>query len=190
MKGCVFVLLLLSVSGHSFCQNLIPNPTFTDVLGTLCYDATETWGPNYYGLIEYAPPWTSPWGTPDLFRPCPELGTFYTVPNNTKGYQYPKVGENYAGIRLHNYAREYLETPLLEYLSTDSIYLVEFYVNKGTITGIFPPDIEGVRKLGVHFSSNLLQFDKSQFPPSYTENIYLSPELVTPSDLRLVDSVE
>ena len=188
MKGCVFVLLLLSVSGHSFCQNLIPNPSFTDTLGSSCFDPVITWGPNNYGLIEYAPPWTSPWGTVDLYRPCPALGTFFTVPNNDYGFQYPRTGSNYAGMIVKSTGREYIESPLLQTLQQDSIYLVEFYTVRAGPVYDYSSPTAGINRLGVYFSADLIQYNKENLPITYTEDIIVSPHLQSPEERRFVDT--
>jgi outer membrane protein OmpA-like peptidoglycan-associated protein len=118
--GGVWVLVLHFLSASA--QNLVPNPGFEEF--SSC--------PGYYSLSQaefYGNHWRSAsLGTPDLFNRCSQGEA--AVPSNWAGVSEPYEGNGYAGIyawmhSVNNY-REYLECTLINPLTRDSSYVIEF----------------------------------------------------------------
>jgi hypothetical protein len=111
--GCWFLTI-----GYSLAQNLVPN--YSLEFYTAC--------PTTDGQIYYATPWTGPTAnSTDYFNIC---SSAYTIP--FKG-MYPRTGNAMAGIWGLNGVggnyREYLQTPLINTLTTGKCYYIEFYCN-------------------------------------------------------------
>ena len=178
-----FIVIYLYAVGTSVAQNLIPNPYFEDTL-TIQPTYNASFGPDGAGTISYAFLWTGPGAgtSADLF-----LGEYYYgpdfgfhIPDNWLGYQFPKVGNNYAGIILNQPGSEYLETPVSSTLEADSTYLVRFFLSSGGGPGNpINNQLPGIGNLGVYFSPHAIRFNHTpegfaQLPLRYT------PQLVTP----------
>ncbi len=132
-----FMALQLAFNTFSLAQvNLIPNPSFEDII--LCPSEAS-----YYSQMENVPPWFSASnGTPDIFNPCC-TDVFYCVPYNfgpfydpvmgySANYQPPRTGEGYAGLEVFDYlnphAREYMSVKTLETLKQNTLYYIHFHV--------------------------------------------------------------
>ncbi len=131
-------LLIISISLTSitaYTQNLIPNPSFEEMLDcpsnhTTTYDPIKT------------KDWYSPSrGTPDLFSSC-SLFPKVSTPRNFTGTAYPPDGGNYVGMYFgspkHSNKwdyREYLTCRLLEQLKKGKEYQFRFYARPATYNG-------------------------------------------------------
>ncbi|UKN02847.1 OmpA family protein [Paracrocinitomix mangrovi] len=125
MKKIAISLLSLTVGLLSFAQdddNMVENGSFEQIEGKIKRE----------GAITAAVGWMSPTkAAADLFSAKVKdgLGT----PENFVGYEEPKEGKNYAGIRIFSYndkePRQYLSTKLKLPLRKDAKYCIKFYVN-------------------------------------------------------------
>jgi gliding motility-associated-like protein len=138
-------------------QNLVPNPDFE----------TQNGCPNGPDGIQdgFAPPWVDGnGGSSDYFHVCSDHASS-TVPDNSRGFQWPLSGDAYAGFVLKaefppNDEHEYMQTQLLEPLLAGQTYEVAFYVNLAN-------PFCGIDKIGALFTT---------LPPPYPpgdDNMYL-----------------
>ncbi len=106
-------------------QNLVPNPSFE----------TYTTCPTGGGQINYAVPWVGQTSsaTTDYFNACAVPGL--SVPYAAHGFQYAKNGNSMAGFWLYtplsSNSREYAQVMLIDTLSLNKCYYVEYFVNLG-----------------------------------------------------------
>lgn len=130
-----FVLGFVSESILSQAQgNLVPNPSFEYLINC----------PTQLGQIFLAQPWFSPNKcTGGTLQSCSSSDVYSTcfspipmwdnagVPSNSAGFQYPRTGNNYAGIGfwVDNGTREYISTPLTQKLVQNKGYCITFYVS-------------------------------------------------------------
>ncbi len=81
--------------------------------------------------------WSNPKaGTPDLWCQSPITWTVVPPSITTIGFQYPRTGNNMAGIvqilaPLNSYYGEYIQNKLIKTLKKDYLYTIEFYLSKG-----------------------------------------------------------
>ena len=120
----IVLIALVWFSNAASGQNLVPNPSFE----------TYTSCPNAVSMISLASPWVAPsMGSPDYFNSC-SSSVAVDVPYNFPGYQYPLVGEGYAGCytravsALPQY-REYIQAELTAPLEAGKCYHVGFFIN-------------------------------------------------------------
>ncbi len=123
MNGRVLSLTFIFFSVFLYAQNLVPNPSFEELIR--CPHSFSTDKNDF--LI---PGWTSPTkGTPDQFHAC-SWGEA-DVPYNWAGSSNAKTGKGYVGIYVwmqgaNNY-REYIQCELAEPLQAGVRYRVEFF---------------------------------------------------------------
>ena len=125
-KLIYFSILSLLLSTRGTAQvNLVPNPGFEDTL--MCVTTTN----QFQG---YVAKWMGIF--PQYFNDsCPSVLT--GVPDNIWGYQYPRTGQAYAGVKtfaVTTFAsevnkRDYIYVPLTDSLHGGQYYTVSFYVN-------------------------------------------------------------
>lgn len=87
MKKNIFLFFIFHFSffNTNAQVNLVPNPSFEETI------SCSSWG------IHSVFTWFTPTvGSPDIFKKCMIIPN-YKTPNNNKGYQYPRTGDNYAG---------------------------------------------------------------------------------------------
>ena len=120
-----FILLLLFISVSLIAQNLVPNPSFEEVI-----DCPQSFSTNK--LDFKVPGWSSPsLGTPDHFHVC-SWGEA-DVPFNWAGSANAHVGKAYVGMYVWNKRnddksyREYIQCELAEKLIEGEDYVLEFY---------------------------------------------------------------
>jgi len=81
--------------------------------------------------------WSNPKaGTPDLWCQSPITWTVVPPAIPTIGFQYPKTGNNMAGLfqgfsSNNSYYGEYIQNKLINTLKKDYMYSIEFYLSKG-----------------------------------------------------------
>lgn len=149
----LFVPLFLTAQ-----TNLVPNPGFE------LYSSCPQFPPD--GSINNAIPWFQPWTTlnsTDFFNVCNTTDTFYSVPVNFIGSQFPNTGDGYAGILIFyppspNSGREYLEVELLDTLNAGFKYNVSFYVSLGDTSQY------ACNNIGLHFSDTIILYDPFNSP--------------------------
>ncbi len=149
-KFIPFLILLFSYGTQA--QNLVPNYSFE--IDTAC--------PNYFGQIYYATPWFQPsiyWGniinssSSDYYNQCAPTGWFSVPENIYGGHQSSRSGIAYVGIEVDNNTdntREYIETFLLDTLTRDKEYCVEFYLSLGEFS------MRSISNFGAYFSKDSL----------------------------------
>ena len=117
-------LLGLSVLGWG--QNLVPNPSFENVIQC----------PFSLGLETYTSNWKSARETPDYFNTCAS-SSVAEVPSNNFGYQQPCTGNAYMGMLTYrsdsSLYTEAATVQLTSPLSIGQIYYVSFRLSLGSI---------------------------------------------------------
>lgn len=120
MKRTVFFesALIVLLNYVCFAQNLVPNPSFEDMVGC----------PSGLGLIDSALGWRAVRNTPNYFNSCSEFD--YSIPNNSFGFQYPSSEgcSAYAGLFTYPFSREYLGIRLDTSLTIGQKYFVSLKV--------------------------------------------------------------
>jgi hypothetical protein len=113
-----FIYLFLFFASAGFSQNLVPNPSFEDMV--MC-----PYSSNQVGNCEY---WMSFRDSPDYFNAC-SSSSFCNVPKNYFGFQEAKGKEAYCGLftyELDEY-REIIGVRLNQKLSIGTRYFCSFY---------------------------------------------------------------
>jgi gliding motility-associated-like protein len=143
--------------------NLVPNPSFEDIIGNTCFTQMLVSTPstsNNYLKNWYAPANTSS----DYYNICanfdpgnPPPGPS-TVPLHCFGYQYPNTGNAYVGIGVydkvittdtaHMYV-EYVSIKLKNQLKTNTCYYGEFYANLSSVSGLVS------NQIGLYLTQNI-----------------------------------
>ena len=120
-----FLIIMFSFSNIIYSQiNLVPNPGFEEYISC----------PDDYGEFDRVKYWfNTTLGTPDYYNAC-SITKNPDVPNNNMGYQYARTGAAYVGIftasdSIYPNYREYIAAKLLNILSAEKKYKVEFYVS-------------------------------------------------------------
>lgn len=147
LGGC-----LLSFS--TWAQNLVPNPSFEELIR--CPHSFSTDRKDFI-----VPGWTSPTrGTPDQFHGC-SWGEA-DVPYNWAGSSNAKTGKGYVGIYVwmkqtaSNDYREYVQCELAEPLRSGIRYRVEFYYKLASYA------VYAANRIGLHLSADQLSYDHDQ----------------------------
>lgn len=130
MKILVFISFFLLIVPYLNSQNLISNPSFEDI--DSCYGQPAGIG---FDVFEWSgcTGWSNPIGaSSDLWCENPLVGNL-TPPQMYISYQYPRSGQNMAGIIINdgimfNY-REYIQNELLQPLINNVVYDIKFYVS-------------------------------------------------------------
>lgn len=181
----VLFSLLIFYALKGFSQNLVPNPSFEDIVSC----------PTMESQIYLAEPWFSPYlcmggtfdscSSSDLFNECHnpvEPTNNVDAPFNMLGYQVPRTGSGYAGIGFwsENEWREKIETPLIYPLVKDNIYCVKmFVVNKRP--DISPFSLTSTSNLHITLTVDTL----IDYPNNFT---YLEPLIKNPNSNIVTDS--
>ena len=148
---CIYLLLLFSTP--LFAQvNLVPNPSFEDMIGGCPYDPGE---------VYKCAGWSTFGHTPDYFNSC-SADTIVNVPVNFLGYQNAASGNAYCGF--YNFIitqpfREYVGSQLLQSLIIGQEYFVSFKVSLADKVNYRCAS----NKVGVRFST--VAFDTLNLPP-------------------------
>ena len=156
MKNKIFILFfILSFGKNSKAQNLVPNPSFE--IYTSCPDGNSYW-PNEVNL---ATPWYNPTKfSPDYYDSCFASVSTVGVPYNFTGYQYAHTGHAYVGCCMYGSSsgypsiREYVQVQLLDSLTQNRKYCVNFYVDLSL--GNPPPYGYAITEIGLLFSNNAI----------------------------------
>lgn len=142
MRNLFWLFILSPYLSWSQINNLVPNSSFEDYLSC----------PNSNGNLEIATPWFSPITplcTSEYFNSC-AISILVDVPLNNIGFQYARTGDAYAGIGIYstpgNY-REYIEVELMQPLTSNKEYCVEFFYSFSEYLPVFADSI------GVYFSN-------------------------------------
>lgn len=159
MKYLVYILLFCFSTLKA--QNLITNPSFEDI--DSCYGQ-----PADYGFDVFKWSGCKGWSNPikassDLWCENPIVGN--QSPPNIIGFQYPRTGDNMAGILIlmdnttYSY-REFIQNKLTNTLEQDKQYKLSFYyaLDGGSISGGCPPNKFGVYGSTLEFKDSLAFF--------------------------------
>jgi len=157
----IFFCFISSLNFNSFCQNLVPNPSFE--LFTTCPTTS-----NYYA--DLATDWNIFGKTPDYYNSCfPDgLPTNRTdVPQSFTGYQTAATGSAYVGFMTyasHVFWREYIGAQLLSPLEVGSTYQISMKVVLSNDTLAYGS--VACNKFGLRFGNTLF----SSLNPAPTDN--------------------
>jgi hypothetical protein len=134
-----------------YSQNLVPNPSFEQY--SQC--------PDFDSQLQYVFEWISLLNnSADYFNACSQ-SEGVSVPTNGYGYgfQFAKSGNAYAGIGTYNGVgnnyREYLTVRLNNFLTSNTCYLVTYFVSKGNWQSL------STNNLALNFSSTLPTGDEN-----------------------------
>lgn len=173
MKKIKLITLFILFGYTTYSQNLVPNPSFEDTISCPFTD----------GEIWKATPWFQPFkfmnsvilgSSSDLFSTCalynPDYGCYAVkVPDNCLvGYQWPRTGNNYAGIGfwgLNDWNREYIEVKLISPLDSGHTYCIEYYVALADIVSPPPFMITGTDCLHAAFAPDSVTIDGANLIP-------------------------
>ncbi len=182
----VLFSLLIFYALKGFSQNLVPNPSFEDIVSC----------PTMESQIYLAEPWFQPivgcddgnvisCSSSDLYNSCfnPPTTSILNVdvPLNDFGFQHARTGMGYAGISVwvNNGSRERLEVELTSPLLAGRTYCVSMYVvNKTPISESNQSEFTSSANLNFHFSIDSL-LDTNPFGANY----YTPSLLNTSNDL-------
>ena len=174
----VFVFVFIGLTA----QNLVPNPGFEDVPGACDHPSDYINGPNGYGTIELAPPWTSPFGTANLQASCNDD---WPLPLGVDDWWDAYEGTAAAGISIFTIVQspstEYIETPLSDKLTLDSVYIVSFKYLGSVGEG---NSLAYDNFLGIRFSPTLWQTSPPQPTKFYEADVPLEAELYITDESR------
>jgi hypothetical protein len=131
MKKVLFLIsyFLFLISYLSYGQiNLVPNPSFEDY--TSC--------PSAPSQLPLAVPWTAPTDNSVEYLNSCSTNPYYSVPNQVLNFQEAHSGNAFIGMFLYNTPnaniREYAQVQLLNSLTSNQCYYVEFFTNRATGT--------------------------------------------------------
>ena len=170
---CLLAFIVASTTVLS--QNLVPNGGFEEVLEC----------PDLQSQLDRTSHWFDPseMGTPDYYHACGE--PWYSVPDNTVGFQEPVDGQAYVGIFLWIYLledmREMIEVELLSTLQAGQCYRFRMHANLGDFSQKTTDD------LGVFFSDSAFVTPTAE-PPALQPHIALAPgTLLNKSDWTVLE---
>jgi hypothetical protein len=129
MKQIVIYMVFILSIGLSYAQNnLISNESFEN--NNICPNHLSNAISN--GNVYYS---SNPANyTPDYFNSCTTaISQAFQVPNNTRGFQYPKTGNAYSGIDLWQIdapGREYIQIKFSSTLKLNHHYAFECYLSR------------------------------------------------------------
>ena len=120
-----FILLFYIGQEEIIAQNLVPNPSFEDTVGSCPVGAA---------YIIYVPPWYNAIGSIDYYNAC-DLSNSFGVPVSSWGKEFAHSGNAFAGLAGYAFAfhngKEFIEVPLTDTLKAGRKYFVSFYVSLG-----------------------------------------------------------
>jgi outer membrane protein OmpA-like peptidoglycan-associated protein len=128
-------------------NNLVLNSSFESIEGKL----------KKLSQINFASDWQSPTAlNADLFSKS--IKGDISVPENIYGKEYPKDGDNYAGILTFSYnnkkPRTYLQTKLVKSLTSGLDYCINVHISLADLSRY------AIDNIGIHFSETPLSLDK------------------------------
>ena len=177
----IIIILLFSIRGIA--QNLVPNNSFENL--TSC--------PSNQGQLNLAIPWFSPTDSSiipmsDVFNSCCLQSYSVGVPQNSRGYQYPRTGNGYAGIAVYaSYmkAREYISVKLDSTLSTGKKYYIGYYVSLSDYDTTIQANggsRYAIDCLGTYISDTAIHLYTTYIIP-------VIPQIINPADHFLSDTI-
>lgn len=150
--SCIVLIIFISDTLKS--QNLVPNPSFEEVVD--CPQSFSTSRSDFR-----VPGWSSPtMGTPDHFHVC-SWGEA-DVPFNWAGSANARTGKAYAGLYVWNKRddgksyREYIQCELAETLKTEEEYLLEFFFK------LAPNSVHTSNRMGLTLLSSAINLNHDQ----------------------------
>jgi hypothetical protein len=121
-KARIFLaFFIFSLTGFAQ-RNLVFNPSF-EIIDTCLSNGIPFQNINTYGWYAFC--------CADMYSTCREPPSSYGVPQNYLGFQYPRTGNNYAGVQTYNAGtnRDYILGQLKSTLVKDKKYCVNFFVS-------------------------------------------------------------
>lgn len=196
-----FIVLLLLLNYNTIqAQNLVPNPSFEDIIycptdnpftnNSFFYQIgwnykNTTQPPEFTDLVGLS------FGSPDLMHTCvwsdTLLGSYFgvanhyaTAPKNLFGFQYPRTGDAYAHIGYVRWpennsvldVRETIFIPLKEKLKKGQGYCVEYYWSRGESSGLA---LSGPQ---IMFTDKIIPYGHIVTPGMSPENDFFEPQIV------------
>jgi gliding motility-associated-like protein len=126
-KPVVILILILKAASFVAQNNIVPNGSFEDTISCPSSLAQNFTVKDWYNPSLY------PTSTPDYFHSCHPQNGILSVPQNARGFQYPKDGEAYVGIFVYGIigdsSREYIQVKLKSQLEAQKKYCLRFYIS-------------------------------------------------------------
>ncbi len=167
-------LLLFLISLKSKSQNLVPNPSFEDIIAC----------PNGFAELYTTAYWLNFGITPDYFNACATNGL--NVPYANTGYQYARSGNSMAGFFIRRKpnspdgpnAREFIAVPLTASLLIGSKYYFSCYINFSN----YPTSAVACNKFGMKLST--ISFDSLQYHALITNSAHIYSDSIISDSLN------
>ena len=143
----IYIVFFISSYMGQDNNNLVLNSSFESIEGKL----------KKLSQINFASDWQSPTAlNADLFSKS--IKGDISVPENIYGKEYPKDGDNYAGILTFSYnnkkPRTYLQTKLIKSLTSGLDYCINVHLSLADLSRY------AIDNIGIHFSETPLSLDK------------------------------
>jgi outer membrane protein OmpA-like peptidoglycan-associated protein len=143
----IYIVFFISSYMGQDDNNLVLNSSFESIEGKL----------KKLSQINFASDWQSPTAlNADLFSKS--IKGDISVPENIYGKEYPKDGDNYAGILTFSYnnkkPRTYLQTKLVKSLTSGLDYCINVHISLADLSRY------AIDNIGIHFSETPLSLDK------------------------------
>jgi len=143
----IYIVFFISSYVGQDDNNLVLNSSFESIEGKL----------KKLSQINFASDWQSPTALKaDLFSKS--IKGDISVPENIYGKEYPKDGDNYAGILTFSYnnkkPRTYLQTKLIKSLTSGLDYCINVHISLADLSRY------AIDNIGIHFSETPLSLDK------------------------------
>ena len=150
-------------------QNLVPNPSFEDIIQC----------PDNISQLNRINNWYSPSeGTPDLLNTC-SINFDTSIPYNSLGYQKPYKGNSYIGIVAYyvNFIfREYIQVELIDLLEANKTYYLRFFISLANKSNY------AVNNIGAYISN-------SSFYEAHYEVLNYTPQIENALSNPLTDTL-
>jgi OOP family OmpA-OmpF porin len=157
VRKLIFILLILGTRLAAQ-VNLVPNSSFEDTI----------YCPDFTGQINRLQYWSSPTNaTPDIITSnfCDVYlnSNMIDSPLNLWGFQYPRTGNNYAGLGFYSnnpggVDREYIQVQLNSSLISGKRYCVKYYVSLADEL-----DYYAIKNIDAYFSTDSI-YEESSLP--------------------------
>lgn len=182
---CIIIFLLTCRICEG--QNLVPNPSFENLLNCPTVPSLACGGPFNDEIAFCTSNWQNvEYGSADYYNAC-DTGLM-GVPNTYFGYQYARTGVAFTGLIIYPPGyNEYIGTFLTTSLIPGVKYYVRFYTNHEPNFQIGYPDSTDV--LGALITNGLPDTTSSMLSPTFQGVIPLIAQINNPDGLFLIDTL-
>ena len=174
MKLILYLIFLLTITNRTVSQNLVPNSSFEEYSNCPGYFSNPT---NEDTEVNIAISWSSYRYSPNYLNSCCPKNEFYSIPQNSFGYQFAATGNGYCGIytfsKSYQDYREIFGCKLLSPLVIGETYFVSFKVNAASSdNGIHLY----TNNLGIKFST--VPFETFEHPIAVNNFAHINSDII------------